>query len=106
MGGHGLNVQPQRCCFSAKALRADAQGVDFFQKLLLQRRVKRVGVRLINGPQKGVLGKEGHLVKGAADADTHDEWQVDDRRYLSEASMAKIYKTSDTGTVALETGDR
>ena len=43
---------------------------------------------------------------GAVLIDTHDEWQVDDRRYLSETSMAKIYKASNTETVALEHGGR
>jgi len=37
---------------------------------------------------------------GAGLADMHDEWQVSDRRYLSEHSMAKINPTSDTGSVA------
>lgn len=30
----------------------------------------------------------------------HDEWQVTDRRYLSEASIALLYNTSDTDTTA------
>ena len=39
-------------------------------------------------------------------ADTYDEWQVNYRRYLSEASVAKLYPTSNTESVALEQGDR
>ena len=43
---------------------------------------------------------------GAVLNDLHDEWQVSDRRYLSEASMAKLNPASNTELVAaLETGD-
>ena len=37
---------------------------------------------------------------GAVLIDMHDEWIAGDRRYLSEGSMAKLYKTSDTETIA------
>ena len=43
---------------------------------------------------------------GADLADNHDEWQLSDRRYLSEVSMAKINPTSDIRSVAaIEAGD-
>jgi len=39
-------------------------------------------------------------------ADTNDEWQAGDRRYLSAGSMSKLYPERDTGAVAeLNTGD-
>jgi hypothetical protein len=38
-------------------------------------------------------------------ADAHDEWQVTDRRYLSESSMALLNKTSNNeATVAISSG--
>ena len=44
---------------------------------------------------------------GAVLIDIHDEWIAGDRRYLSEGSMAKLYDTSDTGSVAaIESDDR
>lgn len=44
---------------------------------------------------------------GAVLADTHDEWVTDERRYLSEASMALLYPDRDNEPVAAITnGDR
>jgi len=43
---------------------------------------------------------------GSVLIDMHDEWIAGDRRYLSEGSMAKLYKTSDTEPVAaIESSD-
>ena len=42
---------------------------------------------------------------GAVLADTHDEWQTDERRYLSEGSMALLYPDRDTGLAAIERGE-
>ncbi|CAL8975565.1 hypothetical protein TESS_TESS_00867 [Tessaracoccus sp. O5.2] len=38
-------------------------------------------------------------------ADTHDEWQVDEKRYLSESFMDKLYKPDNTKPIRID-GDR
>ncbi len=56
----------------------------------------------------GIFPNEASVIRlvGAVLNDLHDEWQVSDRRYLSEGSMAKINPSSDTGIVAaIEAGD-
>jgi putative transposase len=57
----------------------------------------------------GIFPGEASVIRlvGAVLADTHDDWLTDERRYLSEASMAKLYPDRDTDPVAAITdGDR
>lgn len=56
----------------------------------------------------GIFPNEASVIRlvGAVVNDLHDEWQVAERRYLSETSMAKLRPNSDTGLVAaIETGN-
>jgi putative transposase len=56
----------------------------------------------------GIVPNEASLIRfvGADLADTHDEWQAGDCRYLSEGSMSKLYREGNTGAVAeVNSGD-
>jgi transposase-like protein len=50
----------------------------------------------------GIFPKEAAVIRlvGAVLGDMHDEWQVSDRRYLSEGSVATLTATTDNGVVA------
>ena len=51
--------------------------------------------------EAGVLRLAGSIL-----LEVHDEWQVTERRYLSEASMAKLYETVNDGADTKEVGTK
>jgi putative transposase len=49
--------------------------------------------------EAGVLRLAGSIL-----LEVHDEWQIAERRYLSEGSMAKLYETDNDGADRKEVG--
>ena len=62
----------------------------------IKRRTNVVG---IFPNEAGVLRLAGSIL-----LEIHDEWQIAERRYLSEASMAKLYETDQHGADTKEVG--
>jgi putative transposase len=54
----------------------------------------------------GIFPNEAGVLRlaGSVLIEVHDEWQVAERRYLSEASMAKLYETDNDGSDRKEVG--
>ena len=62
----------------------------------IKRRTNVVG---IFPNEAGVLRLAGSIL-----LEVHDEWQIAERRYLSEASMARLYATAQHGADTKEVG--
>ena len=54
----------------------------------------------------GIFPNEAGVIRlaGSVLLEVHDEWQVSDRRYLSEGSMAKLYDNDNTDDIDKEVG--
>ena len=56
----------------------------------------------------GIFPNEAAMVRlaGSVLLEVHDEWAVAERRYLSEASMAKLYQSDNDGAKRKEVGKK
>jgi transposase-like protein len=56
----------------------------------------------------GIFPNEAGVLRlaGSVLLEVHDEWQVTDRRYLSEGSMAKLYEIDNDDPSTKEVGPR
>ncbi|HJT91753.1 MAG TPA: transposase [Mycobacterium sp.] len=56
----------------------------------------------------GIFPNEAAVLRlaGSILLEVHDEWQVTERRYLSEASMAKLYESDNDGADTKEVGTK
>jgi len=56
----------------------------------------------------GIFPNEAAVLRlaGSVLLEVHDEWQVAERRYLSEGSMAKLYETDQHGANDKEVGTK
>ena len=56
----------------------------------------------------GIFPNEAAVVRlaGSVLLEVHDEWAVAERRYLSEASMAKLYQSDNDGAKRKEVGKK